>query len=78
KLKRKLQELQNQDLSKQVQEDIKKIISQISHGCKKRSTGKKRSRLKWLKWGDKNTSFFHATTIQRKDKNKHRDTEIPE
>nr|XP_025651861.1 uncharacterized protein LOC112747868 [Arachis hypogaea] len=28
-----------------------------------------RSRVKWLKFGDKNTAFFHASTIQRRDRN---------
>lgn len=26
--------------------------------------------MKWLTFGDKNFSFFHATTIQRRDRNK--------
>lgn len=29
-----------------------------------------RSRVKWLSFGDKNSKFFHATTIQRRDRNK--------
>lgn len=29
-----------------------------------------RSRLKWLKWGDCDSKFFHATTVQRRDRNR--------
>lgn len=29
-----------------------------------------RSRVKWLNWGDKNSKKFHASTIQRHDRNK--------
>lgn len=29
-----------------------------------------RSRINWLKWGNKNTNYFHATTIQRRNKNR--------
>ncbi|KAJ1414056.1 Endonuclease/exonuclease/phosphatase superfamily [Sesbania bispinosa] len=28
------------------------------------------SRLKWLQYGEKNSKFFHASTIQRRDRNK--------
>ncbi|KAJ1391834.1 Zinc knuckle CX2CX4HX4C, partial [Sesbania bispinosa] len=29
-----------------------------------------RSRLKWIKWGDRNTKFFHATTVQQRWRNR--------
>lgn len=29
-----------------------------------------KSRISWLKWGDRNTKFFHATTIQRRNRNR--------
>lgn len=29
-----------------------------------------RSRIKWLHWGDQNTRFFHATTVNRRQQNR--------
>jgi len=28
------------------------------------------SRINWLKWGNKNSKYFHATTIQRRNQNR--------
>lgn len=69
KHKVRLTELQNGGRAdwreiKRVQDQIEKLWKQeqIFWG--------QRSRLKWLKWGDRNSSFFHATTIQRRDRNR--------
>lgn len=37
---------------------------------KKNYFGNKKSRANWLKEGDKNTKFFHATTKQRRARNR--------
>lgn len=29
-----------------------------------------RSRVKWLNWGDRNSKFFHASTVQRRERNR--------
>lgn len=42
-----------------------------SYGGKKRCTSVcMKSRIEWLKWGDQNTKYFHATTVQRRQRNK--------
>ncbi|KAJ1399698.1 Ribonuclease H-like superfamily [Sesbania bispinosa] len=71
KLKAKLQELQNSVCSEEVIHQISGIKKQLTEYWKREEYyWGQRSRLKWLKWGDKNTSFFHATTIQRRSRNR--------
>lgn len=48
--------------------DLKKQISELWK--QEEAYWGQRSRLKWAKMGDKNTKFFHNTTLQRRDKNR--------
>lgn len=51
--------------------EIKEIQRQIEKLWKQEEVlWGQRSRLKWLQWGDRNSRFFHATTIQRRERNK--------
>ncbi|KAJ1438736.1 Zinc finger, CCHC-type [Sesbania bispinosa] len=71
KLKARLVQLQNTKITEESLEDVKSIKSQITRLWKQEEFyWGQRSRLKWLKWGDKNTKFFHATTIQRRSRNR--------
>lgn len=50
--------------SKRIQDEIKSLWRQEElYWCQ-------RSRVKWLKDGDRNSSFFHATTVQRRGRNR--------
>ena len=49
---------------KKVKDEIKKLWNQ------EEMYWGQRSRLKWLQYGDKNSQFFHATTVQRRDRNR--------
>lgn len=69
KLKSKLNLLQNRpnlnlEEIRETQERITKLWRQEA------SYWEQRSRLKWLSDGDRNTKFFHATTLQRRDRNR--------
>lgn len=71
KLKVKLQNLVNQGNASDNLEAIKKIRVDIDNLWKQEEMyWGQRSKLKWLTCGDKNTKFFHATTIQRRDRNR--------
>lgn len=71
KLKQRLSVLVNQDdqfCKWDDMQDIKKRIADL--WLQEEKFWCQRSRVKWLKWGDKNSSFFHASTIQRRGKNR--------
>lgn len=60
--------LSSQHTSRQ---EVQQIISQIATLRKQEEQfWGMRSRIKWLHWGDQNTRFFHATTIQRRQNNR--------
>ncbi|KAJ1395232.1 hypothetical protein SESBI_33603 [Sesbania bispinosa] len=71
KLKARLADLQNGHLSANAQQEMGVIRQKLQDLWKQeeRYWGQ-RSRLKWLRWGDRNTKFFHATTIQRRGRNR--------
>lgn len=70
KLKLKLQNLLNNGNSSD-NESISTIRKEVDALWKQAEMyWGQRSRLKWLSSGDKNSKFFHATTVQRRDRNK--------
>nr|XP_025616741.1 uncharacterized protein LOC112709055 [Arachis hypogaea] len=69
--KSELQQIQKGDMKEGDQNRERELKNQISNLWKQEEKyWGQRSRLKWIKWGDKNTAFFHATTIQRRMKNR--------
>ncbi|RYR27575.1 hypothetical protein Ahy_B01g051591 [Arachis hypogaea] len=71
KKKSELQQIQECDMTDGDQRREKELKNQISDLWKQEEKyWGQRSRLKWLKWSDKNTAFFHAITIQRRMRNR--------
>ncbi|XP_072078185.1 uncharacterized protein [Arachis hypogaea] len=71
KMKTELHHIQEADLMERDLRRERDLKTQISELWKQEEKyWGLRSRLKWLKWGDKNTAFFHASTIQRRIRNR--------
>ncbi|XP_025608180.1 uncharacterized protein [Arachis hypogaea] len=71
RMKTELHKIQEADLMDRDQGREKELKTKISELWKQEEKyWGLRSRLKWLKWGDKNTAFFHASTIQRRIRNR--------
>uniref|UniRef100_A0A803Q8C8 CCHC-type domain-containing protein n=1 Tax=Cannabis sativa TaxID=3483 RepID=A0A803Q8C8_CANSA len=69
-LENRLQWLQNQPISELFKEEEARIQSQIRISWSKlESMWRQKSRETWLSLGDKNTRFFHASTIIRRRRN---------
>lgn len=69
--KRKLETLYNFNLNEQIMSEIaqtKKLIEDLER--KEEIFLAQKSRINWLKYGDKNSKFFHISTITRKQHNR--------
>lgn len=70
-LKKRLNDLLDVNSSQPNWEEIKHVKLKIAQLWKQEETfWKQRSRIKWLEGGDRSTKFFHASTIQRRSRNR--------
>ncbi|KAL4293355.1 hypothetical protein AHAS_Ahas18G0119800 [Arachis hypogaea] len=70
-LRLRLKQLQEEDFTETQQQEIYRLKLEITRLWRQEEKyWGQRSMVKWLNFGDKNTSFFHASTIQRRDRNR--------
>ena len=68
--KERLQHLEAQDSLHEEAKDIQRVKKKINESLiREEIIWNKRSRALWIKWGDRNTRFFHAMANQRRRKN---------
>lgn len=69
--KEKLNDLVNRQHDDNNLGEVKMMQNRIDEAWKQEEVyWGQRSRVKWLNWGDRNSSFFHASTIQRRERNR--------
>ncbi|KAL4632856.1 hypothetical protein ACB092_04G081400 [Castanea dentata] len=66
----RLQQLENLSKLHENAEEIQGLRKEINEMLVKEIMCSQRSRAFWIKWGDRNTKFFHATASQRRQRNR--------
>lgn len=71
KLKERLKGILNNDQHSAHWSEVQDIQNKIKELWKREEIyWFQRSRIKWMQWGDRNSKFFHASTIQRRGRNR--------
>lgn len=70
-LQQRIQTIQSSHATEEEWQELKELQLRVKVLWKQEEVyWNQRSRIKWLKWGDNNSRFFHASTLQRRDFNR--------